>query len=105
MSRLFVADPAILRQEGDKLLGESRAFGQNVNKMFTTVEKMRASSWVSPAAKALAAKIATYRDDMDAMTKIIDDYGTFCMRSSNKVNRNEQNIMDTFKNKSGEIGG
>ena len=105
MSRLFVADPAVLRQEGDKLIGESRAFGQNVTKMYTTIDKMVVSNYVSPAAKALAAKIRTYKDDMDAMTKIIDDYGTFCMRSSNKVNRNEQNIMDTFKNKSGEIGG
>ena len=103
MSRLFLADPAILRMEGNKLLGQSKQFGSNVTKMYTTIGRMVQSNYVSPAAKALAAKIGTYKDDMDAMTKIISDYGNYCLTASQKVNRNEADIIDTFKNKSGNV--
>ena len=100
MSRLFLADPAILRMEGNKLLGQSKQFGSNVTKMYSTIGRMVQSNYVSPAAKALAAKIGTYKD---AMTKIISDYGNYCLTASQKVNRNENDIIDTFRNKSGNI--
>ena len=103
MSRLFLADPAILRMEGNKLLGQSKQFGSNVTNMYSTIGRMVQSNYVSPAAKALAAKIGTYKDDMDAMTKIISDYGNYCLTASQKVNRNENDIIDTFRNKSGNI--
>ena len=103
MSRLFLADPAILRMEGNKELDQSNLFGQNVQKMYDTIAKMVQSNYVSPAAKALAVTIQSYRDDMDAMTKIINDYGNYLLTASTKVNRNEQAIIDTFKNKSGSI--
>ncbi len=99
MSKLFLADPLVLRQEGDKLNTQSKMFESNVRKMYDTLHRMVASSYVSPAAKALAAKIDTYHDDMNAMTKIINDYGVFCMTASHKVTKNEESIIDTFKNK------
>ena len=99
MSKLFLADPAALRQKSDKLDTQRNMFGQNVKKMYDTLHRMVTSNYVSPAAKALAVKIDTYHDDMDAMTKIIGDYSTFCMTASNKVVKNEESIIDTFKNK------
>ena len=96
MSKLFLADPFILKQEGNKLKDESKHFEQNVSKVYSTIQEMLSSAYVSPAAKALGVKIMSYKDDLDAMTKIIDDYGMYCIMASNKVSKNEQNIIDTF---------
>ena len=96
MSNLFVANPDVLRAEGNTVLDQGGQFGQNVDKVYSTVEEMLSSSYLSPAARALGAEIATFRDDLDKMTKVINDYGNYCVSASGTVVRNEENIIDNY---------
>ena len=98
MSNLFVADPAILNQEGNKIVDQGGMFDQNVKTIYSTLDEMLGSYYLSPAAMELGQKIRTYRDDLDKMTAIIREYGTFLVGAGRKVNKNEQNIIDAFKN-------
>lgn len=96
MSNLFVANPDALKAEGNTVLDQSAQFGQNVEKVYTTVDEMLTSAYLSPAARALGTQIRTFREDLDKMTKVINDYGTYCLTSSNTVIKNEENIIDNF---------
>lgn len=95
MADRFLAQPEILKAKGNSVNDESQEFGQNVNKVYSTVEEMLASSYISPGARAIGAKIQSYKDDMDGMTRVINEYGNHLLLASNTVVRNEQNIMDS----------
>ena len=93
----FVADPQILRIKGEEVENQAQQFAQNVEKIYSTVEEMVNSDYLSPEAKAIADEIKSYREDLNAMTRKISNYGTFCKNASNKVIRNQANIVDSIK--------
>ena len=95
MSNQFIANPDVLKSEGNSIVDKAQQFGQNVEKVYATIEEMVGSSYLSPGARAIAGQIQSYRDDLDKMTKVINDYGNYCLTSSNTVVRNEQNIVDS----------
>lgn len=94
---LFVADPQVLGQEGNKQLGMRDNFVQNHQKIKTTINEMLSSAYVSPAARELGQKIASYDDTLNAMARTIGEYGEYLLRAGNKVTKNEQDIIDSIK--------
>ena len=98
MSRTFIAQPEILRFEGNSVLDKASEFKQNVDKIYSTIEEMINSSYMSPAASAIAQEIKSYKDELDKMTRAIDNYGEYCVKSANVINKNEQNIIDNTNN-------
>lgn len=96
MSNLFVADPVVLKAEGNTVLDQAGQFNQNVEKIYSTLNEMLSGDYLSPAARAIGNKILSKRDDLDAMTKVMNDYGTYCVTTSGTVNNNEQNIIDNY---------
>lgn len=99
MSNLFVANPAVLRQEGGSIQNQAGLFGQNIEKIYSTLDELLSSGYISPAAMAIGQKIRDSRDDLDMMKKIIDDYANYCMTTSSTVVKNEQNIIDNYTNR------
>lgn len=96
MSNLFVANPDVLKTEGNTITDQGGQFNQNVEKVYSTLDEMLSSSYLSPAARAVGNKIRASRDDLDAMTRIMKDYGSYCLGSSSTVMKNEQNIIDNI---------
>ena len=96
MASLFLADPALLRQEGEKLVAQSIEFDSNVDKMYETVHQLTASGYVSDAARAIANEIEKRHGDLDAMTKAIRDYGDYLRQTSKSVVDNENKIIDNI---------
>lgn len=93
----FVANPDVLRTKGNEIINESQQFKQNVEKVFQTVNEMINSNYLDPAAIAIAREIESYRDDLNQMIRIIEDYGTFCLNASSRVIRNQDNIISEIK--------
>ena len=96
MSKQFLADPVTLRSEGNKELEQSNMFDQQVKKIFSTLDQMLSSDYLSPAARAIGTRIRSKKEDLDQMTQIIRDYGEYCLMSANTVDTNEQNIIDNY---------
>ena len=94
MSNRFAAQPEILKTEGNEILDKSERFAQNVNKIYATIEEMLKSSYMSPAAVSIAREIEGYREDLGKMTKVIRNYGNYCVKSAGIINKNESNIID-----------
>ena len=59
----FVADPQMLKVKGEEIENQAQQFAQNVEKIYTTVEEMVNSDYLSPEAKAIADEIKSYRND------------------------------------------
>ena len=97
MSERFNANPDVLRAEGNSINDKAQQFGQNIEKIYATVEEMIGSSYLSPGSRAIANQIQTYRDDLNKMARVINDYGDFCLFSDHAVVNNEQNIIDNAK--------
>lgn len=97
MANQFVANPVVLRQEGQKLVEESVEFTRNVSLLYSTVHELVNSAYVSSAARAIAADIEKYHVDLDNMAKTIRQYGNYCTSAAGTVMRNEQNIIDNIK--------
>ena len=53
MSNLFVANPAILRQEGGSIQNQAGMLGQNIEKIYSTLDEILSSGYISQAAMAL----------------------------------------------------
>lgn len=90
----FVASPEVLRANGNKLVETSRQFKQNVDKIYATKNQLIQTNFVSPEARAIGNEIETYRNDLDKMTRVIEEYGMFLQNAANKVVRNQQQIID-----------
>lgn len=96
MSNTFVANPAVLRQEGNTLSDQAQQFGQNIEKIYSTLDTLLSSSYVSPAAKVLGEKMRASRSDLEAMKTIISQYSNYCITTSATVVKNEDNIIDNY---------
>ena len=99
MSNLFVANPAILRQEGGSIQNQAGMFGQNIEKIYSTLDELLSSGYISPAAMAIGQKNRDSRDDLDMMKKFKDYYANNCMTTSATVVKNEQNKIDIYTNR------
>ena len=97
MASLFLADPVLLKQEGDKLITQAFEFNSNVEKVYETIHQLTSSSYVSDASRAIASEIEKFRDDLDSMTKAIRAYGKYLLHASNSVNANENRIIDNIE--------
>ena len=96
MAEIFGAQPFVLRQSGDKLISQSVSFNKNVEKLYNTVHQLTASSYTSPASRAIAADIERFHGDLDLMTNTIKEYGNYLIRASQAINANENRIMDNY---------
>ena len=97
MGDRFVADPVVLNQEGRSQGDLATDFVSNQRTMDSTVNEMLSSAYMSPGARAIGEQIASYKDTLDAMGKVIHDYSEFCLSAGNKVTKNEDNIIDSIK--------
>ena len=71
MSNRFVAQPDVLKMEGNSILDKSQQFAQNVDKIYSTINEMVQSSYVSPAAVAIAKQLGILKkeDEADDLVK------------------------------------
>lgn len=93
----FTADPDVLRVKGDQIVDQSLQFKKNVENIFSTVNEMVRSNYLSPEALAIAKEIEGYRNDLDMMTRIIDQYGNFCKTASTKVIKHQDDVISSIK--------
>ncbi len=93
----FVADPDVLVREGTSIVGLSDEFIANVNDTYDTLDNLVANEYMSPEALAIKKEIDGYREDLNKMGQVINDYGRFCINSGEKVIRNQDGIIDEIK--------
>lgn len=90
----FVADPALLMRNGNKILQSAEEFGMDIEKIYSLKNALFARGFVAPEAKAISNQIDTYRDELNAMQRIITDYGRFLKTAATKVTNTQNAIID-----------
>ena len=90
----FVADPALLMRNGNKILQSAEEFGMDIEKIYSLKNALFARGFVAPEAKAISNQIDTYHDELNAMQRIITDYGRFLKTAATKVTNTQNAIID-----------
>ena len=93
----FVADPALLMRNGNKILQSAEEFGMDIEKIYSLKNALFARGFVAPEAKAISNQIDTYRDELNAMQRIITDYGRFLKTAATKVTNTQNAIIDEIQ--------
>lgn len=91
MSNVFTADPDAMRIIGNGILDKAGEFKREVATVYNTITEMTTNNYLSPDAAAIAKKIESYKATLEDMGKVIEDYGNFCLQSSDAVVRNQEN--------------
>lgn len=89
----FRISPTVLTASGNKLIENSNEFKTNSDNVFKTVEEMVHSDYISPDAIAIAREINSYKDELMRMVNTMNRYGEFCITSSNKIERTQDDII------------
>ena len=92
-SDVFGADPIELQEKGNRINNIAAQFRDNYAKVFTTVDEMVNSDYLDPAARAIAEKIHSYKDELANMASVIEGYGNYCLKAGNAVVDNQDNII------------
>lgn len=90
---IFGAHTGALADSSQRILNVANEFKTEYEKMFLVVDSLVGSEWSSPAATAIAAKIAEQRPDLESMYKAICSYSDYCGRAANRVEENEESIV------------
>ena len=91
---IFGADPTEMRAKGEHIRDVSSSFVENYKKIFSTVEEMTTSNYLSPEAYAIGQNILSYSEELENMAKVIDNYGVYCINAGNRVISNQNDIID-----------
>lgn len=92
MAVRFTADPATLDQEGGKITTIGEQFNDNVEKVYSTIDTMIESDYLSPEAKEIAERIKEKKQKLDEMTKTINQYGEYAKNTATDVINNQEEI-------------
>lgn len=94
---IFKFSPSELQKASGEIHEHAASFRDNAKKIFDTVEKMRASDYLSPEAMVLAEKIESYKEDIEKMAKKFDEYSEFLHNSVNVVESTQDELSARFK--------
>lgn len=93
----FVADPITLETKGNEIIGLAELFTTNMNTMYSTINEMTSTDYLSPEAKEMARKIGEYKQDLTNIRNVMANYGSFCVQSSTAVLNNQSDISDDIR--------
>ena len=97
MGDKFFADPDALRRVGSNIIDAAQNFRANNQKIFDNIADLIERSYISEGSRAIANDILQYKDDLENMARVIEDYGNYSTSTGATVVRNEENIADTYK--------
>ena len=96
MANAFLSNPRAIREEGNKIIDESVNFRNSADKIMEDVDYMVEHFYVSDGSRVLAEHIKSYKNDLYAMAKIMNEYGAFCVNFGSTVAINEQKMVDEY---------
>ena len=91
---IFGAHTEGLADGSSRITQIANDFKSEYEKMFLVVDSLVGSEWSSPAATAVANKIVEQRPNLEEMYKAICSYAEYCSRAANRVEENEENIVN-----------
>lgn len=88
----FGAAPTDLNKFGAEVNSLSEEFTNEINTVYSTLDTLVTSEYVSPEARAIKKEIDFYHSDLDAMAAVIKEYGDYFIESGNTVVNNQEDI-------------
>lgn len=95
MARIIV-DPAKLKSAAGKMESQSADYARLYNQLFTEVQGM-ARAWQGVDNQAYTTQIEGFREDLNQMKKLMDDYASFLKQSAETYTNTQQQVVSQAK--------
>ncbi len=93
MGNNFRVDTRALRDIGGKVRQKTADLKTEINKIFSSVEELK-TGWTGEDNKAFVNNIEGYKNSMEELTKIVDNYGSFCEQSATYIDKKKAMITE-----------
>ena len=85
------------KERGQQIVDESKLFGQNVTKIYDTIDGMVSKNYLSSESTVIANEIKSYQQNLINITKTIESYGIHCQNSAREMAKTRNNIIDGIR--------
>lgn len=91
MAKIMV-DPAKLQSAAGKMESQAADYARLYNQLFTEVQGM-AKAWQGIDNQTYTTQIEGFREDLNQMKKLMDDYATFLKQSATTYKNTQEQIV------------
>ena len=85
------ADMQGIRSLGQNVQGKAAEYANEVTKIYNAVEELK-NGWQGADNQSYVAKVNEYKEPIENIGKIIEDYGTFLIQTSETLQRLQDDI-------------
>ncbi len=90
---IFAGHSGGLQEAGQSIEKAASNFEKEYERIYQIIDALIGSEWSSPGASVIAKKIEEQRPNLIAMKDAIRAYSSYCFRTADRVETNEDNII------------
>lgn len=91
------ATPEELRTAGKKLVSNAESYLGSVKRIYEAVDNLRAN-WQGTDNQSFVATVYSYKENIDALGKVIGNYGVFLQETGNSLEKLQAEIAQQATN-------
>lgn len=92
----IVVSPQVLKSTASYVTEQASSYKQNYEKLYTEVNAM-ASAWQGADNQAFASQIEGFREDFDAMYKLMNQYAEFLTKAADSYSATQSELITKAK--------
>lgn len=92
------ADMQGIRSLGQNIQGKASEYASEVNKIYNAVEELK-NGWQGADNQSYVTKVNEYKETIENLGKVIEDYGTFLIQTSESL----QQLQDDIASAAGRL--
>lgn len=92
------ADMQGIRSLGQNIQGKAGEYTSEVNKIYNAVEELK-NGWQGADNQSYVAKVNEYKETIQNLGKVIEDYGTFLIQTAESL----QQLQDDIASAAGRL--
>ena len=87
------ATPDQLREDGKKMVSNAEAYLAAVKELYAAVDGLKAT-WQGSDNQQFAATVGSYKENIDALGKVMGNYGVFLQETGNSLEKLQADIAN-----------
>ena len=91
------ASPEEIRTAGKKLVSNAETYLAAVKRIYSTVDELK-THWQGADNQQFAATVYSYKENIDALGRVIGNYGVFLQETGNSLEKLQADIAQQARN-------
>ncbi len=94
MAKQWAVTTENLVRSADKIETKTKAYNSEWNKLYTELQSLKSSQWQGIASDTFNSKLEGYKNDFEAMSKILLSYVTYLKSAADNYVKTEEALKD-----------